>query len=88
MLFEQGRLRDAERYFRSFYHFQWLYLVPAQFYLGQIAEALDRPDEAAVHYGLLVDWWRDADPALRPWLDEARAGLARVSGEPMRAVGE
>ena len=82
ILFDQGRLRDAERYFRSFYQYQWMYLVPSHYYLGRIYEELDRPDDAAYHYGLFVEWWRNADPALRPWWEEGRDALARVTEEP------
>ncbi len=82
MLFDAGRPRDAERYFRTFYQYQWMYLVPAHYYLGQIYEALDRPNDALEHYRLFVDWWRDSDPELRPWWEEGRNALARVTQEP------
>jgi len=87
LLFEEGRLREAERYFRSFYQYQWMYLVPSHYYLGRIYEELDRPDDAAYHYGLFVEWWRDADPELQSWWEEGRTALARVTGEP-RGVPE
>jgi tetratricopeptide (TPR) repeat protein len=86
MLFERGDLRQAERYFRSFYQYDFTHLVPAQYYLGQIYEALDRPEDALEHYRLFVDWWRDSDPELRPWWEEGREGLARLSGEPREPV--
>jgi hypothetical protein len=30
---------------------------------------------------LVVDAWRDADPELKTYVDEARAALARLGGE-------
>jgi tetratricopeptide (TPR) repeat protein len=82
VLFDDGDFREAERYFQSFNQFQWMYLVPSHYYLGRIYEEMDRPDDAAYHYGLFVEWWRNADPALRPWWEEGRDALARVTGEP------
>jgi tetratricopeptide (TPR) repeat protein len=82
MLFDNGDVREAERYFLSFNQFQWMYLVPAHYYLGQIYEQLDRPEDALEHYRLFVDWWRDSDPELRTWWEEGRSALARVTQEP------
>jgi tetratricopeptide (TPR) repeat protein len=82
MLFDEGRLGEAERYFRSFYQYQWMYLVPSHYYLGQIYEELDRPEDALEHYRLFVEWWRDSDPELQRWWEEGRDALARLSGEP------
>ncbi len=59
-----------------------MYLVPSHYYLGRIYDELDRPEDAAYHYGLFVEWWRDADPELQPWLNEGREALARLAGEP------
>ncbi len=86
MLYEMGDLGKAEQYFHSFYQYDGMYLVPAQYYLGQVYEALDRPEDALEHYRLFVDWWRDSDPELRPWWEEGRAALARLSGEPPDAA--
>jgi tetratricopeptide (TPR) repeat protein len=57
-------------------------IVPREFSLGQITEA--RGDRAAAreHYARFVRWWRNCDPELKPWWEEGRRGLARVSGEP------
>jgi hypothetical protein len=35
-------------------------------------------------YHYVVDVWRQADPALQTYVSEARAGLARLSGEDKR----
>ncbi|MFZ5624200.1 MAG: protein kinase domain-containing protein [Gemmatimonadota bacterium] len=39
--------------------------------------------QAATYYGKLIDLYRNADPELRPVVQRARAGLARVTSEPM-----
>jgi serine/threonine-protein kinase len=57
-------------------------IVPREFYLGQIAEGRGDRGAAREHYGRFVRWWRNCDPELRPWWEEGRRGLARVSEEP------
>ena len=81
LLFDDGRTGDAERYFRGFMPYDFFYTSPAELYLGRIAEARGRPDEAVLHYGRFVRWWRYADEPLRPQWDEARRSLSRLSGE-------
>ena len=81
LLFEDGRTRDAERYFRSFNPYEYFSAIQAELYLGRIAEAQGRPEEAATHYGRFVRWWRYADEPLRPLWEEARQALSRLAGE-------
>jgi tetratricopeptide (TPR) repeat protein len=81
LLFDDGRTRDAERYFRSFNQYDYFYTSQAELYLGRIAEANGRPEEAVTHYGRFVRWWRYADEPLRPQWEEARQALSRLSGE-------
>ncbi len=52
---------------------------------GRVAERLNDRATAARSYQYVLDAWRHADPELRPYVDEARAGLARLSREPARA---
>ena len=81
LLFDDGRMQDAQRYFRSFNPYDYFYTSQAELYLGRIAEASGRPDEAVTHYGRFVRWWRDADEPLRPLWEEARQALSRLAGE-------
>ena len=81
LLFDDGRPRDAERYFRSFTPYDYFYTSQAELYLGRIAEARGRPEEAMAHYGRFVRWWRYADEPLRPLWEEARQALSRLAGE-------
>jgi hypothetical protein len=48
---------------------------------AKIAERLGHRDEALRSYQFVVDMWRRADPELQPYVAEARAALARLSGE-------
>ncbi|MFL5490366.1 MAG: hypothetical protein ACJ8AV_03050, partial [Gemmatimonadales bacterium] len=51
---------------------------------GHLAERLHDPERAVRSYQFVVDVWRHADPELQPYVAEARAGLARLTGEPER----
>jgi hypothetical protein len=51
---------------------------------GRIAERLRDPERALKSYQLVSRVWRHADPELQPSVAEARAGLARLSGESAR----
>jgi tetratricopeptide (TPR) repeat protein len=81
LLFDEGRTRDAERYFRSFSPYDYFYTTQAELYLGRIAEASGRPKEAVTHYARFIRWWRYADEPLRPQWEEARQALRRLAGE-------
>jgi serine/threonine-protein kinase len=48
---------------------------------GRVAEKLGQTAKAAEAYRFVIDMWRRADPELRPYVDEARAGLGRLGGE-------
>jgi serine/threonine-protein kinase len=52
---------------------------------GRVAEQQRDREKAIQCYQLVLDLWRHADPELQPYLEEARAGLARVAtGEAAR----
>jgi eukaryotic-like serine/threonine-protein kinase len=48
---------------------------------GRIAERLKDPEQSAKSYQFVADVWRHADSELQAYVAEARAGLARLSGE-------
>ena len=79
LLFDDGRPRDAERYFRSFQPYDYFYTSQAELYLGRMAEAGGRREEAVTHYGRFVRWWRYADEPLHPQWEEARQALSRLA---------
>jgi len=51
---------------------------------GRIAERLGDRATAAQNYGFVVAVWRNADPELRPYVEEAHAALPRLGAEPRR----
>jgi hypothetical protein len=48
---------------------------------GRVAERLGRREVAAESYPWVADVWHHADPELQPVVDEARAGLERLTAE-------
>jgi tetratricopeptide (TPR) repeat protein len=81
LLFDAGRTGDAERYFRSFNPYEYFSATQAELYLGRLAEARGRPEEAVEHYGRFARWWQYADEPLRPQWEEARQALSRLARE-------
>jgi tetratricopeptide (TPR) repeat protein len=77
LAFELGRLDQAERAFRALWYWDG---PPAQLYLGRIYERTGRPAEALEAYESVLHAWRNADPELKPLVDEARQGVTRLSG--------
>jgi eukaryotic-like serine/threonine-protein kinase len=51
---------------------------------GHIGEELGDRKKAAQAYRFVADVWRRADPELEPYVTDARAGLARLSGVGLR----
>lgn len=48
---------------------------------GRVYERLGDREGAIVAYRLVAEAWRNADPELKTYVEEARAGLARLTGE-------
>jgi tetratricopeptide (TPR) repeat protein len=48
---------------------------------GRVYERLGDREGAIAGYSLVVQAWRNADPELKTYVDEARAALARLGGE-------
>ncbi|MEK6689306.1 MAG: hypothetical protein AABZ01_12720, partial [Gemmatimonadota bacterium] len=47
---------------------------------GRLFDQLNEPERAADAYRYVVEAWRGGDPAVQPWVAQARTGLARVTG--------
>jgi tetratricopeptide (TPR) repeat protein len=79
---ELGRLRDAERVYRSYVALdETLSIDPlSQHQLGKIYEQLEEYDKARESYQYFVHYWQDADPELQPMVEEARRAIIRVEG--------
>jgi hypothetical protein len=48
---------------------------------GRVAERIGEPERAIESYAWVAGMWRNADPQLRPYVTEAREGLARLTSE-------
>jgi len=48
---------------------------------GRVGERLGERDRAIQAYAWVAGMWRNADPALQPYVREARDGVARLTGE-------
>jgi len=77
---ELGRLRDAERVYRSGVWVDLSIEPLAQNELGKIYEQLGDYDKARESYEYFVHYWRDADPELQPMVEEARQAIIRLKG--------
>jgi tetratricopeptide (TPR) repeat protein len=79
---EQGRLRDAERVYRSYVALdETLSIDPlSQRQLGKIYEQLGEYDKARESYEYFVHYWQDADPELQPMVEKARQAIVRLEG--------
>jgi len=51
---------------------------------GRITEQVGRRAEAVREYSYVLDSWRNANEELQPYVQEARAALARLGAEPRR----
>ena len=68
---EMGRLEEAAPYFRSLW-----YNPLGNLRLGQIYQAGGDEVSARGELEYFLEAWKDADPTLQSWVDEARAALA------------
>jgi len=56
------------------------FVALAQLRRGEIRERQGDLERARFHYGRVVTLWKDADPALQPFVAQARQALDRLSG--------
>jgi len=63
--------------------YDWGLRTLSYLYRGTSLERLGRSDEAARYYGLFLDAWREAEPDLQHYAEQARQGLDRL-GRPRR----
>ncbi|HUF89873.1 MAG TPA: adenylate/guanylate cyclase domain-containing protein [Gemmatimonadota bacterium] len=75
-----GRGAEADRWFAGLAAapFEVAFRGPAHFHRGQIREEAGDREGAIEHYRAFVELWKDADPELRPMVEEARAALERL----------
>lgn len=82
-LLESGHAREAERYFLSFGLFDAEYVAPREHFLGRVYEALGDREAARRHHERFVRWWDRSDAEVRPWWEESRRAVERLSFQPL-----
>ena len=55
---------------------------------GRVNERLGVNPKAIDSYLFVANAWRNADPVLRPYVDEARSALKRLTTDPGRLTSE
>jgi len=75
-----GREAEAERWYESLTAnpYELVFRGPVHFHRAQIREKAGDEPGAIAHYRAFIELWQDADPELRPMVEEARAALARL----------
>jgi tetratricopeptide (TPR) repeat protein len=84
LLDASGRSREALGWFASLgdlQAYEIAYVAPAHLRLAHIRERLGELERAALHYARFVELWRDCDPELRVFVEDAEARLARLRGQ-------
>jgi tetratricopeptide (TPR) repeat protein/TolB-like protein len=83
-LLAKGEFHEALRQFDSFDIGAYIFTAApglVELYRGHAVEGLGDRAKARSHYARVVRWLRQADPVLVPVREEARAALARLTGE-------
>jgi tetratricopeptide (TPR) repeat protein len=81
LLIQSGEPREAARYFRALASGDAFVTDPvASYRLGQLHEQLGETREAREEYEYFLTAWRDPDPGLRSWGEQAREALVRLEG--------
>ena len=76
---ELGRPVDAVPYFQA--RRAWWYATRdplAEYYAGVAFEQAGELEKARRAYSSLVEHWRDSDPELKPFVEQARRAMIRV----------
>lgn len=84
LLRESGNPRQALRMYATFPDpgaYDLMYLAPAHLRQAEIHEQLGEHAEAIEHYRRGIQLWKNADPALQPWVEHARLRLAQLETE-------
>ncbi|MGH7701714.1 MAG: tetratricopeptide repeat protein, partial [Gemmatimonadales bacterium] len=83
LLGARGRAREAAAVFEGHFPHYWWSSAAGLWRLerGRALERVGEGDQALEDYTFVAAIWRHADSVLQPYVQEAKAGLARLSGE-------
>jgi len=85
LLEARGRPQDALTWLDKRVDGAWFPAMPSEILhellRGRLNEKLGHRDEAIAAYALVATAWGHGDDVLKPYTDEARAGLARLGQE-------
>jgi hypothetical protein len=81
LLAARGRVADAAALIERPQLGAWVADVLRALERGRVNERLGNRERAIAGYEFVLEAWRNADPELKPYVDEARAALARLGGE-------
>jgi tetratricopeptide (TPR) repeat protein len=84
-LFPLGRDEAALRWFTHAFEgtpSELVYLAPAHLRQAELYERLGDRKQAVEHYSRFIQLWNSCDPELGPRVEEAKARLASLVGEP------
>jgi tetratricopeptide (TPR) repeat protein len=76
ILMDLERWDEAILYLRNWW---WESLSFMNYDLARAYEATGDYEKARKEYAFFIEAWRDADPELQPWVEDARRALARLS---------
>ncbi len=78
LLMARGKNREALRAVRDLFHCPCALRVYLALARGRAAERVGEKEIAIESYALVADAWQNADPELKRFVDEAKAGLRRL----------
>jgi len=84
VLQELGRYDEALRLYTAISDMTFNLAPATDIGIGEIYEARGETEMALERYGAFLDRWSDADPEFQPLVDDVRARMARLAGEPAR----
>jgi len=85
LLYQLGRDEEALQWFANGFQgspHELVYMAPAHLRQAEIYERLGDTKRAVEHYSRFIHLWQNCDPELRPRVQEARARLTGLVGEP------
>jgi predicted negative regulator of RcsB-dependent stress response len=71
---------EPDQFSTTMFDMRWGMVGRVRLLRGAVLEKLGREEDAKQQYRLAIEQWEDADPDLRPMVEEAQKGLARLEG--------